>query len=68
MYDNLIALMAAKGITIDALANLLGVHRNTAQNKLNGESEFTIGQAQLIIETMLPEFTYKYVFHRKTAA
>ena len=68
MYDNLKALMGLKGITIDAMANLLGVHRNTVQNKLDGKSEFTIGEAQLIIETMFPEYTYKYVFHRKMAA
>ena len=68
MYDNLKALLAQKGISIEALANLLGVHRNTIQNKLDGESEFTIGQAQQIIETMFPEYTYKYVFHRKVAA
>jgi hypothetical protein len=35
---------------------------------LDGKSEFTIGEAQLIIETMFPEYTYKYVFHRKLAA
>ena len=68
MYDNLKALMSLKGISIDAMANLLGVHRNTVQNKLDGKSEFTIGEAQLIIETMFPEYTYKYVFHRKLAA
>lgn len=68
MYDNLKALLTLKGISIDTLAKLLGVHRNTIQNKLDGESEFTIGQAQIIIETMFPEYTYKYVFHRKIAA
>ena len=68
MYDNLKALMAMKGITIDALAKILGVHRNTVQNKLDGESEFTIGQALTIIETILPEYTFNYVFHRQLSA
>lgn len=68
MYDNLKAEMAKKGITIDALARLLGVHRNTIQNKLDGDSEFTIGQAEVISETMFPEFTIKYLFHRKAVA
>ena len=66
MYDNLRALMGSKGISIDALANLLGVHRNTVASKLNGESEFTFGQAELILDTMFPEYTFRYVFHRKT--
>ncbi len=68
MYDNLKALMAMKGISIETLAKILGVHRNTVQNKLDGESEFTIGQAQIIIDTILPEYTFNYVFHRKTAS
>lgn len=68
MYENLKAEMAKKGISIDALARLLGVHRNTVQNKLSGECEFTIGEAQLISETMFPEFTIKYLFHRKLDA
>lgn len=68
MYDNLKALMAQRGISIDTLANLLGIHRNTASSKLDGESEFTFGQAEKILDTMFPEFTFKYLFHRKDAA
>lgn len=68
MYDNLKAVMAAKGITIDAMAKVLSVHRNTIQNKLDGESEFTFGQAQIISEVMFPEYAMKYLFHRAEAA
>lgn len=68
MYDNLKALMALKGISVDTLAKLLGIHRNTAAAKLDGESEFTFGQAEMIIDTMFPEYTFKYVFHRASAA
>ena len=68
MYDNLKAVMAQKGITIDSMAKVLNVHRNTVQNKLDGESEFTIGQAQIISETMFPEYTMKYLFHRNLTA
>ena len=68
MYDNLKALMAIKGITIEAIARLLNVHRNTVSGKLDGESEFTFGQAELIQETMFPEYTSKYLFHRKLPA
>ena len=64
MYDNLKAAMALKGITVDAMAKILNVHRNTVQNKLDGDSEFTFGQAQLISEVMFPEYTMKYLFHR----
>jgi transcriptional regulator with XRE-family HTH domain len=68
MYDNLKALMAAKGITIEALARLLNVHRNTVSAKLDGDSEFTFGQAELIQETMFPEYNSKYLFHRQMAS
>lgn len=67
MYKNLKALMATKGITVDALAALLGVHRNTAANKLDGESEFTYGQAELIQEVMFPEYNARYLFKREPA-
>ena len=68
MYDNLKALMAQRSISIDSMAKLLGVHRNTVAGKLEGESEFTFGQAEMIKDTMFPEYTFKYVFHRKVAA
>ncbi len=68
MYENLKAQMAVKGITIDALARLLSVHRDTIANKLNGESEFSYGQAELIQETLFPEFNIRYLFRRAVAA
>ncbi|MBR6707869.1 MAG: helix-turn-helix transcriptional regulator [Clostridia bacterium] len=68
MYENLLALMAQKGISIDAMAKLLNVHRNTVSLKLNGESEFTFGQAELIMDTMFPEYNFKFVFRRKEPA
>lgn len=49
MYDNLKVLMSRKNITNEVLARLLGVHRDTIANKLAGESEFTYGQAELIL-------------------
>ncbi len=67
MYENLKALLAVKGITIEALARLLGVHRDTVSNKLNGESEFTYGQAEVIQETLFPEYNIRYLFHRAPA-
>lgn len=68
MYDNLKALMAMKGISIEALARLLNVHRDTVSNKLNGESEFSYGQAELIQETLFPEYNIRYLFRRTAVA
>ena len=64
LYENLKQVMAAKGVSIDAMANLLHVHRNTVANKLDGDSEFTFGQAEIIQETMFPEYNARYLFRR----
>ena len=64
MYSNLKAVMAIKGVTIDSMANLLGVHRNTVSSKLEGDSEFTFGQAEQIQSTMFPEYNSSYLFRR----
>ena len=68
MYENLKMLLRAKGISNEALARLLNVHRDTVTNKLNGESEFTYGQAELIQETLFPEYNIRYIFHRNAVA
>lgn len=54
--------MAKRKISIEALAALLGVHRNSVANKLNGESSFTIEQATLIQETYFLDLSLKYLF------
>ena len=68
MYENLKMLLAAKGISYQVLARLLGVHPDTITNKMNGESEFTYGQAELIQETLFPEYNIRYLFRRTEAA
>ena len=68
MYNNLKALMAAKGISIESMARLINLHRDTVKNKLNGESEFSYGQAELIQETLFPEYNIRYIFRRTSQA
>lgn len=62
MYQNLRNVMQNKGITIDAMAALLNVHRNTIANKLDGVSPFDFDQAQLIANVMFPEYRPEYLF------
>lgn len=64
MYRNLLAAMAQKGVSIEAIAKLLSVHRNTVSNKLNGESEFTFEQATLICDALFPEYKPSFIFRR----
>lgn len=61
-YNNLRGEMAKKRITIESIADLLGVHRNSAANKLNGDSQFSIEQAMKIQEDFFPEFELNYLF------
>ena len=68
MYENLKMLLAAKDISYQVLARLLGVHPDTITNKINGESEFTYGQAELIQDTLFPEYNIRYIFRRTQIA
>ena len=64
MYANLKMAMAVKGVTIESIARLLGIHRNTVANKLDGDSEFTFSEAYTISEAMFPESRPSYLFKR----
>lgn len=61
---NLRGEMAKRKISIESIADLLGIHRNSVANKLNGESAFSIEQAMLIQETFFPDLEIKYLFGR----
>ena len=61
-YSNLKAEMARKDITIESMAQMLGIHRNSVANKLNGASSFTIEEAMKIRSSFLPELEYEYLF------
>ncbi len=42
MYENLIVAMKLRRVTIEDIAEFLGIHRNSVSNKINGNSKFTI--------------------------
>lgn len=62
MYPNLEVLMKQKGISLETLASVLHVHRNTAANKLNGDSDFTYREARLVADAFFPEYKMSYIF------
>lgn len=68
MYKNLRMVMAGEKVTIDMIAKLLGVHRNTVANKLDGDSEFSFSQAKKIWQTFFPSYDENYIFERCPAA
>ena len=61
-YSNLKAEMGRRDITIEAISKLLGIHRNSAANKLNGPSSFSIEEAIKIKSEFFPDYEYKYLF------
>ena len=54
--------MAKKDITIEEIAELLNIHRNSVSNKINKNASFTIEEAQKIWEKYFPEMEPKYLF------
>lgn len=61
-YGNLKAEMARKNVTIEAVSELLSVHRNSVHNKINGKSRFTVDEAKLVRETFFPTLEIDYLF------
>lgn len=61
-YGNLKAEMGRRDITIEEIARIIGVHRNSASNKINGPSSFSIEEAMAIKSKFFPDLDYKYLF------
>ena len=62
--SNLRAEMARKKISIEEMADFLGIHRNSVANKINGSSSFSIEESVKIQEKYFPELGLKYLFSR----
>lgn len=59
---NLKGEMAKKNVTIEEIAKLLGIHRNSAANKINGETSFSIDEAFKIHNEFFPKLSMEYLF------
>lgn len=54
--------LSDKNISVEAVAALLGIHRNSAANKLNGATPFSIEEAFKLKSELLPEYDIEYLF------
>lgn len=63
-YLNLKAEMAKKGVSIENLSKVLGMHRNSVSNKINGTTSFSIEEAEKIHNTFFPEKKLLYLFEK----
>ncbi len=62
---NLKGEMAKRRIKIEDIANVLQIHRNSASNKINGETSFSIDEAVKVKETFFPELSLKFLFGKQ---
>jgi len=65
MYQNLRAEMARKGLTIQDLAETLGVRYATMCDKLNGKYRFYYDEAKKIKDVHFPECDIEYLFEKQ---
>lgn len=62
---NLRGEMAKRKVSIENIAEFLGIHRNSVANKLNGDSSFSIDESVKIQERFFPDLELKYLFKRE---
>jgi len=63
VYINLKAQMAIHNISIEKIAEVLKIHRNTVANKLN-RGVFSIDEAFCIKKNLFREYDIYYLFNR----
>lgn len=54
--------LRGKNIGCKVLAKTLGIAEKTAWNKIHGETEFSITEAQITKRDLLPEYDLDYLF------
>ena len=62
MRANLIGEMAKRSISINDIAELLGIHRNSVSNKLYGRSAFTLEEAFAIYDRFFSDLNFRVLF------
>lgn len=62
MLINLKSEMTRNSLTVDDIANALKIHRNSAQNKINGASKFNIEEAFELKAKLFPYADLSFLF------
>lgn len=65
MFKNLTNLLRNRHMTNEDLAKILKIHRNTLLSKLNGDTQFTLNEIDIIM-TIFNEYKFDYIFARDT--
>lgn len=61
-YKNLKEKMASRNVKIEDIASLLEIHRNSASNKVNGSSSFSITESIKVRNAFFPDLELDYLF------
>ncbi len=64
MYKNLQEILRRKKITTKSYADFLGIAEKTAQNKIHGKTDFTLGEATKTCTIICPEYRMEFVFEK----
>lgn len=64
-YLNLKAEMAKRNVTIEAIADYLGIHRNSVSYKINRGGSFSIEESMDIRKRFFPDLTLDYIFAKE---
>ncbi|WP_195984048.1 DNA-binding protein [Clostridium sp. D33t1_170424_F3] len=64
MFSNLKNALEHKKISMKAYAAVLGVTEKTVQNKLNGQTPFTLPEVWTTCFDLLPEYSWTYLFNQ----
>lgn len=62
VYSNLRAEMARQRVTIQGIADAIGVGRDSASQKLSGKTQITLAEAFKIEEAYFPGSDVRYLF------
>ena len=64
MYDNLRTAMRRESVSIEDIADTLSMHRNSANNKLNGTSKWTYDEVLLIQKAHFTHYDQCWLFKK----
>lgn len=62
MLKNLIGEMAKRNVTMNDLAVLLGMHRNSIANKVYGKTSFSLDEAFAIFDQYFYDLNFRWLF------
>lgn len=65
MLSNLVAEIARNKVSRYKIAEVLEVSYGTVNQKINGNYEFSVGEAKKIQEKFFPDLTIEYLFDKE---